>query len=145
MLRVRLRPPHVLLRVDAFDEVHVVFKRLLQPTGEHRKDMSSDSTTQEERMQESPCWWGAVPAAEERPDISAGWNWLHLLPSETGPVVSQDVVDPARQGLVTVAGDAAALVRVLQVHTAVRLRDELASHITGIKTAFGKNKKITTK
>lgn len=65
---------------------------------------------------------GAVPAAEERPDISAGWNWLHLLPSETGPVVSQDVVDPARQGLVTVAGDAAALVRVLQVHTAVRLR-----------------------
>lgn len=57
-----------------------------------------------------------LPAAEEGLDISMGWNWLHLLASKTGPVVTQDIVDPARQGLVTVAGHAAALFRVLQVH-----------------------------
>lgn len=59
-----------------------------------------------------------LPAAEEGFDTRVGWNWFHLLPSKTGPVVPQDIVDPARQGLVTVAGHLAALLRVLQVQTA---------------------------
>lgn len=59
-----------------------------------------------------------LPVAEEGFDILVGRNWLHLLPGKTGPVVSQDIVDPARQGLVTVAGHLAALLGVLQVQTA---------------------------
>lgn len=61
-----------------------------------------------------------LPAAEERPGVPVGCNWFHLLPSKADPVVSQDVVDPARHGLVTVAGHSAALFRVLHVHSAVR-------------------------
>lgn len=125
MLRVRHRLPEILLRVYTFDEVHVVFVRHVEPTGEVRKKISSDSRLHQ-RGEKKPGHPLLVkqetavqlPAAAEGFDTRVGWNWFHLLPGKTGPVVSQDIVDPARQGLVTVAGHLAALLRVLQVQTA---------------------------
>lgn len=119
MLRVRHRLPEILLRVYTFDEVHVVFVRHVEPTGGARKKISSDSLLHQRGGEEKPGYPAVrLPAAEEGFDTRVGCNWFHLLPSKTGPVVSQDIVDPARQGLVTVAGHLAALLRVLQVQTA---------------------------
>lgn len=121
MLRVRRRLPEILLCVYAFDEVHVVFVRHVEPTAEVRKKMSSDSLEKNPGcplLAEQEMAVHLLPVAEEGFDILVGQNWLHLLPSKTGPVVSQDIVDPARQGLVTVAGHLAALLGVLQVQTA---------------------------
>lgn len=56
-----------------------------------------------------------VPAAEDWFVICSGWCCFHSLPYETGPVVSQDIVDPPWQGLVTVAGHLRALLSVLKV------------------------------
>lgn len=47
-------------------------------------------------------------------DIRAGGYGLHPLGHEAGPVVPQDVVDPARQRLVAIAGHVLALLGVLK-------------------------------
>ena len=58
-----------------------------------------------------------VPAGHEvllqGVDLCAGRYGFHSLGHEAGPVVTQDVVDPAWQGLVAVAGHILALLGVL--------------------------------
>ena len=52
-------------------------------------------------------------AVLQRVDLCAGRYGLHSLGHEAGPVVTQDIVDPARQGLVAVAGHVLTLLGVL--------------------------------
>lgn len=47
--------------------------------------------------------------------VCSGWHWFDFLPNKTGPVVSQDIMDPSRKGLVTVAGHLMTIRRVLQM------------------------------
>lgn len=62
-----------------------------------------------------------VPAAEDWFIICPGRYWFHSLPHKTGPVVSQDIMDPPWHGLVTVAGHLRAILRVLKTQCTIRL------------------------
>lgn len=61
-----------------------------------------------------------VPAVEDWFVILSGRYWCHFLPYKTGPVVSQDIMNPSWQGLVTVAGHLRALLRVLKETNQIR-------------------------
>lgn len=101
MLRVRHRLPEILLRVYTFDEVHVVFVRHVEPTGEVRKKISSDSLLHQRGGKEpwiSPageagdggsatCCWGGVwhSCGVELVSPSSQQNRPSCFPGHRGP------------------------------------------------------------
>lgn len=48
--------------------------------------------------------------------VDSGWDGLHFLPSETAPVIPQNIMNPARQRLITVTGHLWTLLRILDTH-----------------------------
>ncbi len=45
--------------------------------------------------------------------VASGWDGLHLLPSETAPVIPQNIMNPTGQRLIAVTGHLWTLLRIL--------------------------------
>lgn len=120
-LWVRRSLPRTLNHVYGFHEFQVVFEWLLKQTAGMKTKMVIKwiRANKQSCIQMNDNHWKCnviyEPAAAEWFVIWPWWDWFHLLPNKTSPVISQDIVDPPWQGLITVAGHLRAILSVLKV------------------------------